>query len=54
MTHSAKERLATPLGFTSPTIFEQWCGVFYVPQKPDISESAVRRAFRFFVIIRED
>ena len=27
-------RLATPTGSTSPTIFEQWCGFFYVPQEP--------------------
>ena len=29
------ERLATPPGSTSPTLFEQWCGFFYVPQEPD-------------------
>ena len=28
-------RLTTPSGFTSPTLFEQWCGIFYVPQEPD-------------------
>ena len=27
-------RLATPTGSTSPTIFEQWCGFFYIPQEP--------------------
>ena len=36
ITHPTQERLATPLGSTSPTIFEQWCGFFYVPQEPDI------------------
>ena len=28
-------RLATPLGSMSPTLFEQWCGFFYVPREPD-------------------
>ena len=28
-------RLSTTPGFTSPTLFEQWCGSFYVPQEPD-------------------
>ena len=46
-------RLTTPPGSTSPTLFEQWCGFFYVPQE-QISESAVRRDLRFFVLIRED
>ena len=32
ITHPAKERLATP---PSPTLFEQWCGFFCVPQEPD-------------------
>ena len=27
-------KLATPTESTSPTIFEQWCGFFYVPQEP--------------------
>ena len=35
ITHPAQERLATPPGSTSPTLFEQWCGYFYVPQEPD-------------------
>ena len=35
ITHPAKERMATPLGSTSPTLFEQWCGFFYIPQEPD-------------------
>ena len=46
-------RLTTSPGSTSPTLFEQWCGFFYVPQE-QISESAVRRDLRFFVLIRED
>ena len=46
-------RLATPPGSTPPTLFEQWCGFFYVPQE-QISESAVRRDLRVFVLIRED
>ena len=46
-------RSATPLGSKSPTLFEQWCGFFYVPHE-QISESAVRRDPRFFVLIRED
>ena len=29
-------RLTTPPGSTSPTLFEQWCGFFYVPQEPDM------------------
>ena len=28
-------RLTTPLGSMSPTLFEQWCVFFYVPQEPD-------------------
>ena len=28
-------RLTTTLGSTSPTLFEQWCGFFYVPQELD-------------------
>ena len=28
-------RLDTPPGSTTPTLFEQWCGFFYVPQEPD-------------------
>ena len=35
MTQPAQERLATPPGSTSPTLFEQWCEFFYVPQEPD-------------------
>ena len=46
-------RLATPPGSTSPTLFEQQCGFFYVPHE-QISESAVRWDLRFFVLIRED
>ena len=46
-------RLDTPPGSTSPTLFEQWCGFFYVPQE-QISKSAVRRNLRFFVLIREE
>ena len=32
---STGKPLATPLGFRSRTIFEQWCGFFYVPKEPD-------------------
>ena len=35
ITHPAQERLATPPGSTSPTLFDQWCGFLYVPQEPD-------------------
>ena len=28
-------RLATPLGSMSPTLSEQWCGFFCLPQEPD-------------------
>ena len=28
-------RLATPPGSTSPTLFKQWGGYFYIPQEPD-------------------
>ena len=28
-------RLATARGSTSPTLFEQWCRFFYIPQEPD-------------------
>ena len=27
--------MTTTPGSTSPTLFEQWCGFFYVPQEPD-------------------
>ena len=27
-------RLTTTPGSTSPTLFEQWCGFFYLPQEP--------------------
>ena len=35
--HDANDvwRLARPPPSTSPTLFEQWCGFFYVPQEPD-------------------
>ena len=35
ITYPAQERMATPQGSTSPTLFEQWCGFFYVPQELD-------------------
>ena len=35
ITNPAQERLATPPRSTSPTLFEQWCRFFYVPQEPD-------------------
>ena len=31
--HPSQKGLATLLGSTSPTLFEQWCGFFYVPQE---------------------
>ena len=31
----AQERFATTPGSTTPTLFKQWCGFFYVPQEPD-------------------
>ena len=40
-------------GVYNLSLFEQWCGFFYVPQE-QISESAVRRDLQFFVLIRED
>ena len=44
----------TPLRSRSPTLFEQCCGFFYVPQEPVIMLTAVRRNVQFFVLIRED
>ena len=41
--------MATPPGSTSPTLFKQWCGFFYIPQE-QISESAVRRDLRFLEV----
>ena len=38
---------------STPTLFEQWRGFFYVP-KEQISESAVTWDLRFFVLIREE
>ena len=35
ITNPAQKRLAVPPRSTSPTLFEQWCGFFYVPQEPD-------------------
>ena len=35
ITNPAQERLATSPRSTSPTLFEQWCRFFYVPQEPD-------------------
>ena len=43
--------MATPPGSTSPILFEQWCGFFYVQQE-QISKIAVRRDLQFFVLIR--
>ena len=34
-THPTQERLATPPGSTSPTLFDQWCGFFSVRQEQD-------------------
>ena len=42
--------LTTPPWSTSPTLFEQWCGFFYVPRE-QIIESAVRRDLRSLVLI---
>ena len=47
ITHPAQERLTTPPGSMSPTLFEQWYRFFYVPQE-QISESAVRQDLWFF------
>ena len=51
----AQERLATPLGSTSPTLFETvvWVLYMYVPQEL-VSESDVQWDQRFFVLIQED
>ena len=46
--------LTTPLRSRSPTLFEQCCGFFYVPQEPVIMLTAVRRNVQFFILIRED
>ena len=35
VTHPTQERLATPPGSTSPTLFDQWCGFFSVRQEQD-------------------
>ena len=43
--------MATPPGSTSPILFEQWCGFFYVQQE-QISKIAVRRDLQFFVLIQ--
>ena len=48
ITYPAHKRLATPLGSTSPTLFKQWCGFFYLPKKNQIGESAVRQELWFF------
>ena len=36
-------RLAIPPGSTSPTLFEKWCGLFYVPQEPDKCKCCLTR-----------
>ena len=38
------------LNLNSPSLFEQWCGFFYVP-KNQISESAARPDLPFFVLM---
>ena len=40
-------------GVYVPTLFEQCCGFFYVPQE-QISKSAERWDLRFLVLIQED
>ena len=53
ITHPPQGKLATPLGSMSPfSLFVQWSG-FLRPTKNQISESAVRRDVRFFVLTRE-
>ena len=49
ITHPAQKRLATPLGSTFPTLFEQWCG-FFTSHKNQTSESAVRQD----LLVQED
>ena len=53
ITHPAQERLTTPPGSMSPTLFKQWCRFCYVPQE-QIRESAVRPDMQFFILMRED
>ena len=38
ITHPPQERLATPPASTSPTLFEQWCGFFFILLEPDKRE----------------
>ena len=49
-----RSKVGHTAGSTSPTLFEQLCGFFYIIQEPDKSESAVRRDLRFFLLIGED
>ena len=51
--HPAQERLVTPPGTTSPTLFEEWYGSF-LSHKNQINESAVMWDLQFLVLIRED
>ena len=44
-------RLTTTPGSTSPTLFQQWCGFFYVLQEPNKCKCCEN--LRFFVLIRE-
>ena len=43
ITHLSQERLATLPAFTSPTLFEQWCGFFSILLEPDTWECCETR-----------
>ena len=58
ITHPIHQRLITPAGFTSPTLFEQQSVGSYTyhtdNQISEDSESALRQGIRLFVLIGED
>ena len=43
------EKMGHTTGVNDPTLFEKWCGFFYVPQN-QISENDVRGDLGFFVL----
>ena len=41
-------------GVYNPTLFEHWCGFFFMSHKNQISESAVRGDLHFSVLVGKD
>ena len=54
ITHPAEERMATTSGSTVSLLFSNNGMGSFTSDKNQVSESAVRRNLRYFVLIRED